>query len=561
MEKGTDNPITSVYFYTKDNDTDCFPSTTSKKTSLFLPETFQEEILRVYSKNDEKIEILKKETTECLRQVELYSVNDSATKQEHREILPAETALYQDCDTSNIFEVLYEREQVPPFNDDRTVLSEDNCQQILNDSIHGIITLHPLLFKIIDTPQFQRLRNIKQLGGCYFVYPGASHNRFEHSIGTCYLASKLANQLQSKLDEDINKLKKENKDYSRLQKAVMTAKDKLCIEIAALCHDLGVCNPNRFLQHEDVSRKMFDHMIQSNDSLKKEFDKIFKVKDLKFIKDLINGEVTEDDPQQKSSEVVEDDSQQYKKYMFEIVADKQNSIDVDKMDYFARDCHGLGMSSNFNHLRFISQCRIMFPFKDSNQTTIAVRDKEELNLYELFHTRNGLFRRAYQHPVTHGIQLIGEVKMSKAFDDMYAYEKLTDSVLDVILMSRNEGLNKSKDLIHRIYNRQLYKVVGIDRKEAKKIRRRLTKNDKQFGKDDFNLQTLRFSYGKDSRNPIKFVYFYKKDSDECLEGKDPDKTSLFLPSVNFQEEIILLYSTCIDDEKTNCIRRKWDEIQ
>ncbi|CAG2252869.1 SAMHD1 [Mytilus edulis] len=89
--KGTDNPITSVYFYTKDNDTDCFPSTTSKKTSLFLPETFQEEILRVYSKNDEKIEILKKETTECLRQVELYSVNDSATKQEHREILPAET--------------------------------------------------------------------------------------------------------------------------------------------------------------------------------------------------------------------------------------------------------------------------------------------------------------------------------------------------------------------------------------------------------------------------------------------------------------------------------------
>lgn len=61
------------------------------QTSLFLPETFQEEILRVYSKNEEKIEILKKETTECLRQVELYSVNDSATKQEHREILPAET--------------------------------------------------------------------------------------------------------------------------------------------------------------------------------------------------------------------------------------------------------------------------------------------------------------------------------------------------------------------------------------------------------------------------------------------------------------------------------------
>ncbi|XP_076109500.1 deoxynucleoside triphosphate triphosphohydrolase SAMHD1-like [Mytilus galloprovincialis] len=111
--------------------------------------------------------------------------------------------------------------------------------KILNDSIHGIITLHPLLFKIIDTPQFQRLRNIKQLGGCYFVYPGASHNRFEHSIGTCHLASKLADHLQLKLQEDINKMKEKEQDYSRLQKAVMTPKDKLCIEIAALCHDLG----------------------------------------------------------------------------------------------------------------------------------------------------------------------------------------------------------------------------------------------------------------------------------------------------------------------------------
>ncbi|XP_052063151.1 deoxynucleoside triphosphate triphosphohydrolase SAMHD1-like [Mytilus californianus] len=340
--------------------------------------------------------------------------------------------------------------------------------KILNDSIHGIITLHPLLFKIIDTPQFQRLRNIKQLGGCYFVYPGASHNRFEHSIGTCYLASKLANQLQ-------------------LEKAKMSNKDKLCIEIAALCHDLGH-GPYSHLfdrmfpeamkkkdknfepwQHEEVSRKMFDHMIESNESLKGEFDKEFTEVHLKMIKDLIDGE---------------------------IVANKQNAIDVDKMDYFARDCHGLGMTSNFNHSRFISQCRIMFPFTDSEETTIAVRDKEELNLYELFHTRNGLFRRAYQHQVTHGIQLIGtEAKMSEAFKEMGAYEKLTDSVVDVILMSKNEELKKSKDLIHRIYTRQLYKVVGrtepreeFKEEELLKYEKDLLKDEKQFGKDDFILQ-------------------------------------------------------------------------
>ena len=55
--------------------------------------------------------------------------------------------------------------------------------QVFNDPIHGHIELHPLMVKIIDTPQFQRLRSIKQLGGAYWVFPGASHNRFEHSIG------------------------------------------------------------------------------------------------------------------------------------------------------------------------------------------------------------------------------------------------------------------------------------------------------------------------------------------------------------------------------------------
>ena len=55
--------------------------------------------------------------------------------------------------------------------------------QVFKDPIHGTIELDENLVKIIDTPEFQRLRFIKQLGGCYFVFPGASHNRFEHSIG------------------------------------------------------------------------------------------------------------------------------------------------------------------------------------------------------------------------------------------------------------------------------------------------------------------------------------------------------------------------------------------
>jgi len=58
--------------------------------------------------------------------------------------------------------------------------------KLINDPIHGHIRLNDTCVKIIDTPQFQRLRDLKQLGSCYFVFPGASHNRFEHSVGRSF---------------------------------------------------------------------------------------------------------------------------------------------------------------------------------------------------------------------------------------------------------------------------------------------------------------------------------------------------------------------------------------
>ena len=60
------------------------------------------------------------------------------------------------------------------------------------------------------------------LGGCYYVFPGASHNRFEHSIGVAYLAGRMCRVLQKQQPE------------LRIRR-----KDRLCIQIAGLCHDLG----------------------------------------------------------------------------------------------------------------------------------------------------------------------------------------------------------------------------------------------------------------------------------------------------------------------------------
>ena len=66
----------------------------------------------------------------------------------------------------------------------------------IHDPIHGTVTITPIMKMIIDTPEFQRLRDLKQLGASYFVFPSATHTRFEHSIGVSHLAGNLMETLQ-----------------------------------------------------------------------------------------------------------------------------------------------------------------------------------------------------------------------------------------------------------------------------------------------------------------------------------------------------------------------------
>ncbi|KAJ8302865.1 hypothetical protein KUTeg_019261 [Tegillarca granosa] len=248
--------------------------------------------------------------------------------------------------------------------------------------------------KIIDTPQFQRLRFLKQLGACYFVYPGAAHNRFEHCLGVCYLAGQLARALQRRQPE----LK-------------ITEKDILCVEIAGLCHDLGhgpfshlfdgkfipVIRPDSDWKHEEASVKMFDYLLEDN-GLVNEFQKYGLTEtDRTFIKEQIVGPVSE-----RNAEIT---------VIENIVANKRNGIDVDKWDYFARDCHMLGIRNNFDHTRFMKFARVL---EIEGDLQICSRDKEVGNLYDMFHTRMTLHRRAYQHQVNNIIETMITEALMKA---------------------------------------------------------------------------------------------------------------------------------------------------
>jgi len=105
-----------------------------------------------------------------------------------------------------------------------------------------------------------------------------------------------------------------------------------------------------------------------------------------------------------------------KSFLFEIISNYRNGIDVDKFDYFDRDCGQCGFTNNFNYKRYILCTRVI---KVDGINQICVRDKELVNLYEMFHVREYLTRRAYKHEKASAINLMIIDALVKA--DKYSY--------------------------------------------------------------------------------------------------------------------------------------------
>eukprot|EP00112_Aurelia_sp_Birch-Aquarium-sp1_P010337 Seg2212.4 transcript_id=Seg2212.4/GoldUCD/mRNA.D3Y31 product="Deoxynucleoside triphosphate triphosphohydrolase SAMHD1" protein_id=Seg2212.4/GoldUCD/D3Y31 len=399
--------------------------------------------------------------------------------------------------------------------------------KVFNDPIHGHIELHPLCTKIVDTPQFQRLRDIKQLGGCYYVFPGASHNRFEHSVGVSYLAGKLCQTLCKK--------------QPRL---CITQEDLLCVKIAGLCHDLGhgpfshlydgifipMARPDFQWKHENASTMMLDYLIADNDLWPFFEEWNLNAKDLIFIKEMIAGCENPDNQEWPYKGRTKD-----KSYLYQIVANKKTGIDVDKWDYFARDCYHLGISNNFDYKRYVKFARVV---DVDGEQQICTRDKEAGTLYDMFHTRNSLHRRAYQHKTGKIIERMfseillkadpyyliagsnGErVRMSEAVNDMVAYAKISDSIFQMIASSTDPNLQdkKPEDVTNEI-------IEGWPKLDA----------------SDFIVHIINFNYGMKDQNPMDNVRFYHKSDPNVAVKVRKDQVSRLLPET-FAEHHLRFY--------------------
>lgn len=194
--------------------------------------------------------------------------------------------------------------------------------KIFNDPVHEHFPLGPVSCAVIDTRPFQRLRGLKQLGCCEYVYPGATHTRFEHSLGVGYLAGVWARTLLS------------NRGYPHEDRERFSQ----LVEVAGLCHDLGHgpfshAWEHRILpslgvsnwKHENMSVELVD-VVFNEASFEDRFE--WTQNDREIVKKLILG---------NKGACNRLGYGEFPRFLFDIVNNQSNGFDVDKFDYLPRD--------------------------------------------------------------------------------------------------------------------------------------------------------------------------------------------------------------------------------
>ena len=289
--------------------------------------------------------------------------------------------------------------------------------KLFNDSVHGHFELHPLLCRVIDTPQFQRLRDLRQLGGVSYVFATGNHSRFEHSIGVSFLSTCFIRRLQKQHPE-----------------LAISEEECLIVGLAGLCHDLGhgmlshmfgsafirgIHGENCEWEHEHASATLLRYLVDSND-LHATFRAhgLDPINDVHTAQELIFGDAHEAPAGWEWRGL-----SNRRAFLFDIVANKISGVDVDKFDYFMRDSKNLGIPITFDCHRLIKSARVaavrdeadgrdgsdadLTPTDlDNAPLHICFLEKELWDVHELFHTRYTLHKRAYQHRVARIVEIM-----------------------------------------------------------------------------------------------------------------------------------------------------------
>lgn len=198
-------------------------------------------------------------------------------------------------------------------------INQLEIEKRIADPIHGLIRLTELESKILESPYFQRLRHVRQLGIAEYVYPGATHSRFTHSLGVLHNVTLMFDSAYKNWSRHPNlcgEIEAEN---------VFSKRALEITRLAALCHDLGHLPFSHNLEPAIewmAQAKLIDHSFKheqiSSAVINKELAHILD-EYTTAVSDLIEGNYFNTDTPMFSNFLV------------------SSAIDADRMDYLFRD--------------------------------------------------------------------------------------------------------------------------------------------------------------------------------------------------------------------------------
>ncbi|KAH9773299.1 HD domain-containing protein [Citrus sinensis] len=395
----------------------------------------------------------------------------------------------------------------------------------VHDNVHGNIYLDPVL-----------LRDLKQLGLSHLVYPGAVHSRFEHSLGVYWLAGTAVQTL---------------KDYQGLELDIDDI-DIQTVKLAGLLHDVGHGPFSHMFEREFLPRVLSgsncDHM---QFSVPKTL--------LGTLVEIILDAMTHEDMSLKMIDYIVDQhyididsgrlnrvkSAKEKQFLYDIVANGRNGIDVDKKTSF---------NTSFVH-RLMETMRVM-------GDEICYRAKDYLTVYKLFSARADLHRTVYTHAKVKAIELMlvdalleanEHLGISSSIQQPAEFWKLDDTIINAILADPRPELKKARDIILRVRRRQLYQfcneysVPKAKQEHFKGITAQDIVCSQKAGEvtlkeEDVIVSIVKIDLTRGKKNPLESTNFYQ---DYCSDVKflidKEERISHLLPTF-CQDMIVRVYA-------------------
>lgn len=290
-----------------------------------------------------------------------------------------------------------------------------NRWEVVRDPLWNNIRLDRDALAVVDTPAFQRLRYIRQLGHAFLVYPGATHTRFEHALGAYHLARRVLAQL-----DDL------------LGRPVVPPETARQLRIAALLHDIGHYPFSHALEEAGLPHhEVLAERHLATDALAAALDRIGV--SAAGLLPLIRGS----GPAPLGGIV-------------------SGSLDVDKLDYLARDALACGVPYGLIDVDRLLASLTTVP--DAIPPTLALTDKGLAPLESLVFAKYQMYRNVYWHHAVRAATVMFKRLVRRALAEAWISA-------DAVALATDDGLihdlqqRDTSGLAHALRERRLAKRV------------------------------------------------------------------------------------------------------